>query len=251
MSHFPAMPEDEKEPAASAEKHRASRASDKNPLDLPRPRPRATLWITLGVIFLTVVGSLVYNWQRWKKFEAEWSRVGKGMAPSGGLYMPRKVIAVPYFHQSDERWRHDKLGEGESTLSQEGCAVTCAAMVLGSYGVDTDPGRLNKQLTGNNGFEKKQLIKWESAAEVTGDVARKAYEDDPSFKLIDEQLARSNPVIIRLNAKSGGTHFVVVVGKDGYDYLILDPSAPKDKGIYPLREYGSTVQALRYYERLK
>ena len=47
------------------------------------------------------------------------------------------------------------------------------------------------------------------------------------------------------------THFVVLAGKDGYDYLVRDPGAGAAKGLYPLREYGSRIEALRYYEKLR
>jgi len=124
-------------------------------------------------------------------------------------------------------------------------------MVLASYGVDTDPGRLNKLLTEADGYEGKGWLKWEKAAEVTGDIARKAYEDDPSFRLIDENLARRNPVIVRLRTQGGVTHFVVIAGKEGYDYLTRDPGAGAAKGLYPLREFGSKIEALRVYEKVK
>ena len=62
---------------------------------------------------------------------------------------------------------------------------------------------------------------------------------------------RGNPVIVRLRFPSGVTHFVVVMGKDGFEYLIRDPSsAGLRKGVYPLREIGSDVEALRFYEKL-
>ena len=46
----------------------------------------------------------------------------------------------------------------------------------------------------------------------------------------------------------GVTHFVVIAGKDGFDYLIADPGAGSAKGLYPLRELGSDIEALRFYE---
>jgi hypothetical protein len=49
---------------------------------------------------------------------------------------------------------------------------------------------------------------------------------------------------------SGITHFVVIAGKDGFDYLIRDPGAGAAKGLYPLRELGSNIEALRFYERI-
>ncbi len=222
-----------------------------HPLDLPRPRSRILLWITLALIVATVAGSLIYDHFRWKKWEEEWSRLGP-IDATGGLYFPARIeLKVPLFRQSDERWRKDKLGMGKTSVSAEGCAVSSAAMVLAAYGVDTDPGRLNAALTENDGFEGQNRIIWEKAAEVTGNIARKAYEDQPSFRLIDEQLQHGNPVIVRLRTSSGGTHFVVIAGKDGYDYLTLDPGAGGAKGLYKLKEYGSKIEALRFYEVVK
>jgi hypothetical protein len=52
--------------------------------------------------------------------------------------------------------------------------------------------------------------------------------------VIASNLSRGNPVIVRVRLPSGITHFVVVAGKDGFDYLIADPGADSAKGLYPL-----------------
>ncbi len=52
------------------------------------------------------------------------------------------------------------------SLAAEGCAVASAAMTLASYGVDVDPGRLNKFLTTlPGGYTSQGWIYWEKAAE--------------------------------------------------------------------------------------
>lgn len=170
------------------------------------------------------------------------------LAPSGGLYFIKTVeIPVPGFRQGDERWRSDLLGPTDSTLGAEGCAVASAAMVLASYGVDTDPKRLNEYLTGNAGYTERGWLYWEKAAEMSGGRVQHVYEDLPSYYLIDSNLLAGNPVIVRLRYPSGITHFVVVVGKRGFDYLIRDPGRGYAKGVYPLREFGSPIEALRFY----
>ena len=58
-------------------------------------------------------------------------------------------------------------------------------------------------------------------------------------------------VIVRLRYPSGTTHFVVIAGKDGFDYLTRVPGRGAEKGLYPLREFGSKIEALRFYERIK
>lgn len=180
---------------------------------------------------------------------ADWGKK-RALEPSGGLYFARVVVLdVPGFRQGDERWREDLLGPTEGTLGAEGCAVASAAMVMGFYGMETDPGRLNAFLTEHAGYTEQGWIYWEKAAELVPGVARHVYEDAPSYRLIDENLLKGNPVIVRLRYPSGITHFVVIVGKRGFDYLIRDPGAGARKGVYPLREFGSGIEALRFYER--
>jgi hypothetical protein len=222
-----------------------------DPLALPQPRSRRAIWITVTILVLTMVASVAYRWVQWKKWEDDWKRRGP-IEAYGGVFFPTRVeLPVPLFRQADDRWRNDRLANGPTTLAQEGCAVSSAAMVLASYGIDTDPGRLNRALSENEGFEGTSWIRWEKAAEVTGNYAEKAYEDLPSYELIDLNLQNGNPVIVRVRAKSGTTHFVVIAGKDGYEYLTRDPGAGSSKGLYPLREYGSKIEALRFYRRLK
>jgi hypothetical protein len=123
-------------------------------------------------------------------------------------------------------------------------------MVLSHYGMDLDPRRLNRFLRENNGYEGRGWLRWESAAEFTPGLVEKAYEDLPSYALIDWNLLRGNPVIIRIRRPDGITHFVVIVGKRGFDYLIRDPAGSGGGRIYPIKELGVPVEALRYYRRL-
>ncbi len=172
-------------------------------------------------------------------------------APSGGMYFFTRVeLPVPQYFQGDPRWAEDPLGSTEGTLGAEGCAVASAAMILGSYGVDIDPGRLNRFLTANAGYTPQGWLYWEKAAAFAPAQVRHVYEDDASFWLIDSNLRRGNPVIVRVRFPSGITHFVVICGKSGFDYLVRDPGGGGSKGVYPLKEFGSDIEALRYYERI-
>lgn len=215
----------------------------------PNRRPaQKSLRITLAVIFITIAGSIVFGWFRWKRWDAEWRAVAPCEA-SGGLYQqPRLELKVPIFRQSDARWRTDKLGKTEATLGAEGCAVASAAMVFAAYGFDTDPARLNQYLTEHDGYVGNGWIVWEKAAELSDGKIEKAYEDLPSYMLIDLNLRSGNPVIAKLKSPDG-THFVVICGKDGYDYLTCDPGTAEGRGIYPLKEYGSRIEGIRFYRR--
>ena len=174
------------------------------------------------------------------------------LPPSGGMYFFRRVeLSVPLYLQGDPAWGKDFLGNAPRTLGQVGCAVSSAAMVMKFYGIDTDPGRLNVFLRENGGYDEDNDLRWEGPAALAPTQVRHVYEDLPSYYLIDTNLLHGNPVIVRLHLPSGWTHFVVIMGKQGLDYLIRDPSgAGRTKGVYPLKDYGRNIEALRYYEKI-
>lgn len=176
------------------------------------------------------------------------------ISPVGGVpFFQRVEIPVPQFFQNDPLWGGEFLASTPGTLGGEGCAVSSAAMTLASYGVDTDPSRLNKFLTTlPGGYTPEGWIYWEKAAEIdpafTGRLLPH-YEDKPSYYLVDSNLWEGNPVIARLRYPNGITHFVVICGKEGFDYLIRDPGRGGTKGVYPLKEFGSDIEAIRFYKK--
>ena len=171
------------------------------------------------------------------------------ISASGGRYFLHRVeIPVPAMTQDDPRWTFQLLGPTYETIGQSGCAITSAAMVLSAYGVDTDPERLNQFLNGNAGYTKEGWVFWEKAADLApGHQVEKAYEDLPSYALIDRQLLAGNPVIVRLRLRNGHPHFVVIVGKQGWDYLVRDPARSPSWGVYPLKDLTNDIEGLRYY----
>ncbi len=178
---------------------------------------------------------------------------------SGGEYFFKKlVLPVSLFRQADPRWSKDPLAWGQSgdTLGSAGCALTSVAMILYYYGIDTEPQSLNKFLQKHEGYTPEGWLKWEVACDLAPTKVQFLYEDVPTYKLIDRNLKVGNPVIIRLrypdgpNGERGITHFVVICGKEGHDYLIRDPGAGGKKGIYPLKDLTDKIEALRFYERI-
>jgi len=184
---------------------------------------------------------------------ANWT-IPRPIGTAGGLFFPGKVlIDVPQYFQADARWAQDLIGASPSTLGAEGCAVSAAAMTLASYGIDTDPGRLNHFLAAlPGGYTPQGWIYWEKAAEIDPRFTARLlphYEDKPSYFLIDWNLLHHNPVIARVRYPSGMTHFVVICGKQGLDYLIRDSSTGGRKGVYPFRELSDRIEAIRYYRK--
>jgi hypothetical protein len=212
--------------------------------DVERVMISRRFWIFLVVaLVLAVIGSWVGAWM-WRG----------PMAARGGLYFPKEVVVeVPHFAQGDEAWGGDALGPTPDPLSEVGCAVASAAMVLSGYGVGTDPGRLNEFLTGiEGGYTPQGWIYWEKAAEFEPAMVDRLlphYEDLPSHYLIDMNLLRGNPVIVRVRMEGGTTHFVVVNGKRGFEYLVVDPGVSGGGGAGLLSEFPEPVEALRFYRK--
>lgn len=201
---------------------------------------RLVVLATCGVL-LTTLGVLWGFYQYGKR----------PLAPSGGWYFfGRTELPVSLFLQGDDAWGDDQLGTGSHTMGQVGCAVTSAAMIMKFYGLDTDPGRLNVFLREHGGYDENNDLRWEGPTALAPTRVRHVYEDLPSYHLIDSNLSHGNPVIVRLHLPGGTTHFVVIMGKQGFSYLIRDPSrAGLRKGVYPLKELGSKIEALRFYEK--
>jgi hypothetical protein len=213
-------------------------SSDSSPESIAERRRRArriAQWTVLVVILLAL-----WMWCRHAPISGR-----------GGFPVPGKIlIGVGQFHQGDPRWNREKLADTPGSIGAEGCAVTSAAMVLSHYGMEVDPLRLNRFLCEHGGYEGRGWIRWESAAEFLPGRIQKAYEDAPSLFLIDWNLLRGNPSIIRIRHPDGITHFVVIVGKQGFDYLIRDPAGAGVGRIYPFRDLGVPGEALRYYRRI-
>jgi len=199
---------------------------------------RGPVWLG-GLALLALLAFAVPAFFRWPHVISSWG---------GRYFIHRTVIPVPAFQQNDPHWSEQLLGNTIDTLGQSGCAVTSAAMVLRAYGVDTDPARLNAYLTTHRGYVGDGWLVWEKAAELGRGQVEKAYEDLPSYALIDANILRGNPVIVRIHLRNGTTHFVVVVGKEGWSYLIRDRARPPDYGVYPLHELVSRIEALRFYK---
>lgn len=181
--------------------------------------------------------------------EKAWS-VKAPLKPSGGSYFTERLeLNVPIHRQKDERWKDVTMGSSRITLGAKGCAVAAASMVLASYGFDVDPQRLNQFLHQRSGYSSRTGLLWNAAAQYEPGKLRVAYEGLPSYALIDASLKRGNPVIVRV-ATIQGPHFVVIAGKEGFDYLICDPGSGSARGLHPLSMFRTMIETLRYYEPL-
>jgi len=169
-------------------------------------------------------------------------------ATRGGAHFRTPIaLPVPVYRQSDPEWALERMGCAGTNLSRSGCVVTCVAMVFAYYGIETTPGTLNAFLSARGGYTDRGWLIWHQAAAFTGGHVHVAYVGPPDQGLVDANLRRHNPVIVKVLVAGGGAHWVVIVGKHGREYLINDPSRP-ERARRLLSEYGTHMYALRVFE---
>jgi len=136
-----------------------------------------------------------------------------------------------YLSQQDPQWKNDLLGFGDSgdTISYIGCALTSVAMLLSGHGYPETPKTLNQKLKNTQGFVSAAIM-WGAVSQIYPHVTVKSNiscsTSDAPLALIDAAIAAGQPVIVQVdhsNAPGLQTHWVVLYGKKGDDYLMLDP----------------------------
>jgi hypothetical protein len=142
--------------------------------------------------------------------------------------MPFKLI---YHSQQDPQWKQDILGFGDpsDTIGYVGCALTSVAMLLSGHGYTETPRSLNQKLKNVNGFVSA-AIRWGAVSQIYPNVTLKAFipcsTSEAPLAQIDASLAAGQPAIVQVDrspAEGIQTHWVVLYGKKGDDYLMLDP----------------------------
>ena len=146
--------------------------------------------------------------------------------------------------QTDPRWREERIGGSDETLGAVGCTVCCIAMALEHHGIHVTPAELNARLKAADGYTDRGWVKWHTVSTVTRNAVRIQVPKTPSPQRIDAALAGGSPVIAKVLISRVTQHWVLIVGKDGEDYLIKDPLGDGE-ALERLSKYSSGVQAIR------
>jgi len=142
--------------------------------------------------------------------------------------MPFKLV---YLSQQDPKWKKDVLGFGDpsDTIGYVGCALTSVAMLLSGHGYAETPKTLNQKLKNMDGFVSAG-IRWGAVSQIYPNVSLKAYipcsTSEAPLAQINAAIAAGQPAIVQVDsspAEGIQTHWVVLYGKKGDDYLMLDP----------------------------
>lgn len=167
----------------------------------------------------------------------------KGLPLPGGRPLHVEIDSE-YYQQFDRRWSREKLGPSEGLLAHYGCTVCATAMALTSKEIDIDPSGLNESLRENNGFTESGLLIWKGIEAVTGDRFSVDVINKPTYNVIDDQLAKGNPVIAKVFYNNEIWHWVLIAGKSGTEYLMHDPLG--NQPFESMKEYPHGIFAVRY-----
>jgi hypothetical protein len=166
-------------------------------------------------------------------------------ARGGSSFVDTSLVGtVPHYTQTDERWRDRKLGPTSDPLASVGCTVCCLSMAMGHYGVQLPPDSLNALLTRGDGFTDRGWVKWEAIPAVTGDRVRIDVPGAPEYAAIDEALRNGHPVLAKILLHGVIQHWVLIVGKNGVEYLVNDPLLESTVPI-PLSERAAHIESIR------
>ena len=170
---------------------------------------------------------------------------------TGVALTPTKVVeplAVTYYLQNDPQWSADKLGNSNSTMGGAGCLVASITTAMDYYGVKYSPQEVNNIFRENDVFNENGQVIWMNIKNAIPEIDYR-YNRVFDTKTIENLLAEGLLPIIEVKYKGAGiNHWVVVIGSDGTDFLVMDPLA-QSKTPTKLSEHGGRAYAYRVLVR--
>jgi ABC-type bacteriocin/lantibiotic exporter with double-glycine peptidase domain len=172
------------------------------------------------------------------------------LPPRSEEAVSRSTVEVePIYLQADPDWATEKIGGSGERLARVGCTICCLSMALAHHGVTLNPLELNRKIKEVDGYTYRGWVKWDSVRQVTGEEVHVELPQKPSNKDIEKALDQGNPVLVKVVLRSGVQHWVLVVGRDGKEYLMKDPLGD-GKSLEPLSSLGSDILAVRIVRRM-
>lgn len=116
------------------------------------------------------------------------------------------------------------LGNSPYTVSQYGCLITSIAMLSRYYGGSATPTSI---ASNTSNFDREGYLQ---VASPSGTGVNVGFSESINWDTLDEEIRSNRPVIVSIFLpsvgavnKDGSSHFVVIKGKSGNQYLMHDP----------------------------
>ena len=198
---------------------------------------------------LVAVAALV-AWKCWPRQSSKNIPVAGGLSPWSDEAVPRTVLAAETIYlQGDPQWAHDRIGGSNEELRAVGCTNCCLCMALAQHGIVFNPAELNQKLKGADGYTERGWIQWDAVRTISGNRVQIDIPEHPSHHDINTALAAGNPVLVKIVYRPGVLHWVLLVGREGREYLMKDPLGD-GKSLGLLSTYHSDILSVRIVAKL-
>jgi Peptidase_C39 like family len=162
-------------------------------------------------------------------------------------------MSLQIFSQLDPKWANQNLGTSNVTIGGYGCIITCLAMAMTYFGIDTNPAILDNNLTDYGGYSSGNMYNFHGIEKVSNlKETQSVYSDcsDSGYNAILEFIKEgvNNPnkiCIVQIDfipeTSEFDSHYVIVNKvTDSNNIEIIDPWTGT---IRPLSDYyGDTVK---------
>jgi ABC-type bacteriocin/lantibiotic exporter with double-glycine peptidase domain len=171
--------------------------------------------------------------------------VAQGLSPWADEGVPRSVLAAEsIYRQADPQWAHERIGGSDEELRSVGCTNCCLCMALAQHGIAFNPAELNQSLKAADGYTEQGWIKWDVVRTISANRVRIDIPEHPTHRDIDAALAAGNPVLVKILLRPGVFHWVLLVGREGREYLMKDPLGD-GKSLGVLSSFHSDILSVR------
>ena len=140
------------------------------------------------------------------------------------------MFQVKPLSQMDPSWKNTLLGlDQTSTIGKYGCLLTSMTMVANGFGANETPASMNDKMKAVSGFIDDLVIPGAMPAAIPQvRFSKRVQCNNPPAPIgeIDAALGAGLPVIVKVDyAPVSGIqdHWIVLLDKQGDDYLIQDP----------------------------
>lgn len=151
--------------------------------------------------------------------------------------------------QTDPRWADERNPGSGERLRSVGCTLCCLSMALAYHGIDLPPLVLNRRLAETGGYTENGWVKWVAVEKVASGKIDIALPQNPTHADLDAALRAGSPVLVKVFLAPGVQHWVLLVGRDGKDYLMKDPLGD-GHSITPLSALRSDIYSVRIVRKL-
>ena len=168
------------------------------------------------VVFAAIAVAVGFKWWTARNTPA------RVISASGGERMSIRLKTSEHYLQTDPRWAAETIGGSGEPIRNVGCTICSAATALTAIWPAITPQELNDQLKTNDGYTADGWLIW-GAIKKSNSAVKADVISHPSHTILDSALADGDFPLVKFWLPGGIPHWVVLVGKDGTEYLALDP----------------------------